>query len=212
MKFDVTVFGDDLNEAAGLAKAVEDFGFDGMWLAEAAHNPFLPLAHAALATTRISLGTAIAVAFPRAPQLMAETAWQLSQGSQGRFMLGLGTQIKPHITKRFGMPWGKPLRQLREYIALLRACWHHRATGQPVDLLGDYYSLALPPLVSLAAGVAFSRNPHSHRRRECRPGAAGRRALRRLSRSLPHTPRYLRQVSRLQLSRTVARAGTCKAS
>jgi len=114
MKFDVTVFADDLNNAATIAEAVEAYGFDGLWVAEAAHNPFLPLAHAALATRKISLGTAIAVAFPRDPILMAQNARDLAAQSQGRFILGLGTQIKPHITKRFSATWGKPVQQIRE--------------------------------------------------------------------------------------------------
>lgn len=124
MKFDVTVFCDDLNRAGRLARIVEEYGFDGLWVAEAAHNPFLPLAHACLTTGRIELGTAIAVAFPRSPMVMARNAWDLAQQSRGRFILGLGTQIKPHITKRFSSQWGKPLRQLREYIQSLRAIWH----------------------------------------------------------------------------------------
>ena len=102
----MTVFADDLNNAGGLAKSVEDAGFDGLWVAEAAHNPFLPLAHAAAATERISIGTAIAVAFPRDPMIMAQSAWDLAQQSDGRFILGLGTQIKPHITKRFSSAMG----------------------------------------------------------------------------------------------------------
>ena len=140
MKFDVTVFADDLNEAGPLARAVEDYGFDGLWVAEAAHNPFLPLAHAAIATERISLGTAIAVAFPRSPMLMAQNAWDLAAQSKGRFILGLGTQIKPHITKRFSAKWGKPVPQLREYIQALRAIWHSFRSGEPVFSQGEYYS------------------------------------------------------------------------
>ena len=146
MKFDVTVFADDLNQAGRLAQAVETYGFDGLWVAEAAHNPFLPLSHAALATQRISLGTAIAVAFPRSPMIMAQTAWDLAAASQGRFVLGLGTQIKPHITKRFSAKWGKPVRQLREYIESLRSIWHSFQTGAALDYQGAYYRFsALTP-------------------------------------------------------------------
>ena len=144
MKFDVTVFADDLNRAGALAAAVEDFGFDGLWLAEAAHNPFLPLAHAALSTRRINLGTAIAVAFPRAPLLMARTAWDLSRASQGRFILGLGTQIKPHIAKRFSSHWGKPVPQLRNYIQALQTLWQGMRCGESAAISGAYYSY--PPL------------------------------------------------------------------
>ena len=139
MQFDVTVFADDLNQAGQMARAVEAYGFDGLWVAEAAHNPFLPLSHAALATERISLGTAIAVAFPRSPMMMALTAWDLAAASHGRFLLGLGTQIKPHITKRFSAKWGKPVKQLREYIESLRAIWHSFQTGAALSYQGEYY-------------------------------------------------------------------------
>ncbi len=143
MKFDVSVFAKDLNAASTLAQAVEDFGFDGLWVAEAAHNPFLPLAHAALATKRISLGTAIAVAFPRSPLLMAQTAWDLAEQSGGRFILGLGTQIKPHIAKRFSAVWGKPIQQLREYILALRAIWGSFRSGSELCYQSDYYNISL---------------------------------------------------------------------
>jgi len=143
MKFDVTIFSDDLNTSSDLARAVEDYGFDGLWVAEAAHNPFLPLTHAAMATDRINLGTAIAVAFPRSPMMMAQTAWDLAEQSQGRFILGLGTQIKPHITKRFSAKWGKPVTQLREYIQSLRAIWHSFQTGERLKVEGEYYNFSL---------------------------------------------------------------------
>ena len=143
MKFDVTVFADDLSQAGRLARAVETYGFDGLWVAEAAHNPFLPLAHACLATERIELGTAIAVAFPRSPLVMAQTAWDLAAQSRGRFILGLGTQIKPHITKRFSSPWGRPLKQLREYIQSLRAIWRSFQTGETLVNQGEYYRFSL---------------------------------------------------------------------
>ena len=143
MKFDVTVFAEDLNAAAPLANAVEDFGFDGLWVAEAAHNPFMPLAHASQATKRISLGTAIAVAFPRSPMIMAQTAWDLAEQSGGRFILGLGTQIKPHITKRFSAKWGKPIEQLREYVLALRAIWRSFQTGAELGYHGQYYDFSL---------------------------------------------------------------------
>ena len=146
MKFDVTVFADDLNRAGRLAQAVEAYGFDGLWVAEAAHNPFLPLAHACLKTERIQLGTAIAVAFPRSPMVMAQNAWDLAAQSKGRFILGLGTQIKPHITKRFSATWGKPLKQLREYIQSLHAIWHSFQSGETLVSQGEYYrfSLSMP--------------------------------------------------------------------
>lgn len=143
MKFDVTIFSNDLNGASDLAHTVEDYGFDGLWVAEAAHNPFLPLAHAALATDKINIGTAITVAFPRSPMIMAHNAWDLAQQSNGRFILGLGTQIKPHITKRFSAKWGKPVTQMREYIESLRAIWHSFQTGERLHYEGEYYNFSL---------------------------------------------------------------------
>ena len=159
MKFDVTVFAEDLNNASTLAKTVEDYGYDGLWVAEAAHNPFLPLAHAALATDRISLGTAIAVAFPRSPLLMAQTAWDLADQSQGRFTLGLGTQIKPHITKRFSATWGKPVQQLREYILALRSIWGSFQSGAELNYRGEYYSFSLSASAERPQPMPYSRIP-----------------------------------------------------
>lgn len=194
MKFDVTVFADDLNSASALAEAVENYGFDGLWVAEAAHNPFLPLAHAALATNRISLGTAIAVAFPRSPLLMAQTAWDLAEESGGRFILGLGTQIKPHITKRFSATWGKPIQQLREYILALRAIWRHFQYGEALSYRGQYYDFS-------PSALAFRPRPMPHW--DIPIYIAGvNTGLARLAGELCdgfhvhsfHTPRYLREV------------------
>ncbi len=194
MKFDVTVFADDLNQAGPLASAVEDFGFDGLWVAEAAHNPFLPLAQASLATNRISLGTAIAVAFPRSPMIMAQTAWDLAALSEGRFILGLGTQIKPHITKRFSAKWGKPVTQLREYIESLRAIWQSFQTGAELETDGEYYRFSLSTSDFAPAPMPYHRIPIYI--------AGVNRGLARLAGELCdgfhvhsfHTPRYLREV------------------
>ena len=143
MKFEVSILSKDLDSAGDLAQRIEADGFDGLWLAETANNPFLPLAHAALATERISLGTAVAIAFPRSPMLMAQSAWDLAAQSQGRFVLGLGTQVKPHIEKRFSARWGKPVKQLREYIGSLRAIWQSFQTGQPLRYEGERYQFTL---------------------------------------------------------------------
>ena len=194
MKFDVTIFADDLNQAGALAEAVEGFGFDGLWVAEAAHNPFLPLAQAAVATERISLGTAIAVAFARSPMLMAQTAWDLAAASRGRFILGLGTQIQPHITKRFSARWGKPVAQLREYIESLRTIWHSFQTGADLKYEGEYYRFS-----GLRSHFAPQPMPH-HRIPICIAGV--NRGLARLAGELCdgfhvhsfHTPQYLREA------------------
>ncbi len=138
MLFDVTIFPKNLNTAGNVAKAVEDYGFGGLWTAEASHNPFLPLTHAASATSRINIGTGIAVAFPRSPMVMANTAWDLAEQSQGRFILGLGTQVKAHITKRFASEWSAPVPRLREYIEAMRAIWNTWQNGVPLRYIGEY--------------------------------------------------------------------------
>ncbi len=143
MKFDVTIFPEDLNTVSNLARAVEDSGFSGLWTAETAHNPFLPLTHAAAHTQRINLGTAIAVAFPRSPMVVANIAWDLAEQSRGRFILGLGTQIKAHITKRFSAEWGPPVPKLREYIESMRAIWATWQNGTPLRYEGEHYKFTL---------------------------------------------------------------------
>ncbi len=143
MKFDVTIFPNNLNTVGSMARAIENYGFHGLWTSETAHNPFLPLTHAASATTRIDLGTAIAVAFPRSPMVTAQIAWDLAEQSGGRFLLGLGTQVKPHIEKRFSSTWGAPAPKLREYIESLRAIWHSFQTGAPLRYVGEHYKFTL---------------------------------------------------------------------
>ncbi len=143
MLFDVTVFPKDLNVAGDVARQVEAYGFHGLWTAETAHNPFLPLTHVASATHQIQLGTAIAVAFPRSPMVMANNAWDLAEQSKGRFILGLGTQIKPHITKRFSTEWSAPVPRLREYIESLRAIWNTWQNAVPLRYTGEHYRFTL---------------------------------------------------------------------
>ncbi len=143
MKFDVTIFPDDLNKAGQIARAVEEYGFDGLWTSESAHNPFLPLTHAAAVTQRIDLGTAVAIAFPRSPMITAQIAWDLAAQSNGRFILGLGTQVKAHITKRFSTEWSAPAPRLREYIQSLRAIWGSFQNGDALRYTGEHYRFTL---------------------------------------------------------------------
>ena len=100
-------------QAGETARSLEAAGYDGAWSAETSHDPFLPHVLAADATENLELGTGIAVAFARSPMTLANTAWDLQVQSQGRFLLGLGSQIKPHITKRFSMPWSQPAARMR---------------------------------------------------------------------------------------------------
>src|SRR5690348_15223415 len=105
MLFDASVESDNLRAMGEIAARPEQLGFSAIWTQETQHDPFLPLVPAALSTTRLQLGTAIALAFPRSPTVTAYTAWDLARASQGRFILGLGTQVKAHIERRYGVQW-----------------------------------------------------------------------------------------------------------
>ncbi len=113
----------DLRQAQEVAQLAEKAGFDAVVTAENAHNPFLPLAVAALATDRVQLATAVAMAFPRSPTITAHNAWDLQKASNGRFMLGIGSQVKTHNERRFGIPWTPPMPRMRDYIGALHAIW-----------------------------------------------------------------------------------------
>ncbi len=143
MKIDVGVLVPNLLEMPQVARAAEEIGFDGLWTSETQHEPFLPLAIAAEHTTRIELGTAIAVAFPRSPTVLAHIAWDLANASNGRFILGLGTQVKAHIERRFGMTWEAPAAKLREMVLAMRALWDAWQNGTKLNYRGEFYRLTL---------------------------------------------------------------------
>lgn len=132
-----------LADVAEQAATLEGDGYDAAWGSETNHDPFLPLALAAEHTGRLHLGTSIAVAFARSPMTTANVAWDLNAYSQGRFMLGLGSQIKPHIEKRFSMPWSHPAPRMREFISALRAIWSCWQDGTPLDFRGEFYNHTL---------------------------------------------------------------------
>jgi len=133
----------DLANAAKAAKDSEAAGYDGVWSAETSHDPFLPLLLAAESTSKVELGTSIAVAFARNPMTTAQTANDLQVFSKGRFILGLGSQIKPHITKRFSMEWSHPAPRMREFILAMRAIWDSWHSGSKLDFKGDFYTHTL---------------------------------------------------------------------
>lgn len=144
MFVDTTLGPVGLSHVAALAKAAEKMGFDTLWSSETQHNPFLPDVLIAEHTTHLNFGTAIAVGFARSPGTMAYTAWDLAQFSGGRFILGLGTQVKAHIKRRFGMDWpDSPAGKFREQIQALRAFWEAWQTGKKLDFRGEYYKLTL---------------------------------------------------------------------
>ncbi|MCF8589736.1 TIGR03617 family F420-dependent LLM class oxidoreductase [Gordonia liuliyuniae] len=136
-----------LAEMPARAVAAERAGYDGVWTFEGAHDPFLPLLLAAEHTESVTLGTSIAVAFGRNPLLLATMGWDLQSYSRGRFVLGLGTQIKPHIERRYSMPWSRPADRMRDMVTAVRAIWDSWLTGGRLDHRGEFYTQTLmPPL------------------------------------------------------------------
>ncbi len=138
MKVDGGV-GPGLGQVPAQAKAAERLGYSGVWTAETNHDPFLPLVLAAEHTTTVELGTSIAVAFARNPMTLANIGWDLQAYSRGRFVLGLGSQIKPHIEKRFSMPWSHPADRMREFVLAMRAIWDSWQHGTRLAFRGEYY-------------------------------------------------------------------------
>ena len=135
--------GNDLRSAGPAARKAEEAGYDAIWSAETGHDPFMPLLIAAEHTERISLGTAIVVAFGRSPMTLANQAWDLNDYSSGRFILGLGSQIKPHIERRYSMPWSHPAPRMREFISAMRAIWDCWQNDTKLDFRGDFYTHTL---------------------------------------------------------------------
>ena len=135
--------GTNLANAGAQAKELEAAGYTGGWTAETSHDPFLPLLMAAEHTEHLEVGTSIAVAFARNPMLLANIGWDLQAFSKGRFVLGLGSQIKPHITKRFSMEWSHPAARMREMIMAIRAIWDTWENGAPLAFRGDFYTHTL---------------------------------------------------------------------
>ena len=127
MDIDVVFADYSINDISKLSIAAEEIGFNCIWTSETKHNPFLPLSIASQNTNKIKLGTAISVALARSPMVLAYTSWDLSQLSNGRFFLGLGTQVRSHVKRRFGMPWDSPVSQLKEIISCIRhISWTYR--------------------------------------------------------------------------------------
>ena len=196
-----------LAQVPGIARAAESLGFDALWSTETLHDPFLPGALVAEHTQRLQFGTAVAIAFARSPATLAYTAWDLAQISNGRFILGLGTQVKAHIERRFGMPWPESVvGKLHEQIQAVRAFWHTWQTGEPLNFRGEYYKLTL-------MSPFFNPGPIS------RPGipiyiAGVNPGLARLAGELAdgfvahpfHTEAYLRQVLLPAIEQGLARS------
>jgi probable F420-dependent oxidoreductase len=210
VKVDATV-GFDPADAAATAAAAEAAGYDGVWTAETAHDPFLPLALAAERTERVELGTGIAVAFARNPMTLAVVANDLQTLSRGRFVLGLGSQIKPHIEKRYSMPWSHPAARMRELVLAMRAIWASWADGSRLFFRGQFYRHTLmPPL--------FDPGPNPYGTAKVFLAAVGPRMTEVAGEVadglLVHgftTERYLREVTLPALERGLATGGRSRA-
>jgi probable F420-dependent oxidoreductase len=142
MKLDTMMVG-GVRGAPREARQAEELGFDGVFCAEGPQDGFLPLAAAAEHTDRIQLGTAVAVAFSRNPMTLAHLGHDLHLASDGRFILGLGSQVKGHIERRYSMPWSQPAARMREMVEAVRAIWRSWNEGTPLDFRGDFYSHTL---------------------------------------------------------------------
>lgn len=144
MIFDATLPLVPLTAVPAIAQAAERIGFNTLWTTETMHDPFLPGPLIAEHTRNLGFGTAVAIAFSRSPANLAYTAWDLAQASQGRFILGLGTQVKAHIERRYGMTWPElVVGKLREQIEAIRAFWNTWQNNEPFSYRGEYYKLTL---------------------------------------------------------------------
>ena len=206
-ELDATMRGVPIGSSAAWAVSAERTGFDGLVVTETNNDPFLPLALAASATRRLAVGTGIALAFPRSPMEVAYTAWNLQELSGGRFTLGLGTQIRAHVERRFGVPWTRPAARMREYVLALRAIWSAWETGEPLHFEGEFTSHTLMP-------PAFRPRAQPHGAPPVWLAAVRERMIEVVGEVadglLVHplqSPRYLAEVVRPALARGAARAG-----
>jgi probable F420-dependent oxidoreductase len=196
-----------LTDIATSATESEEAGYDGLWSVETAHDPFFPLLLAAEHTSQVELGTGIAVAFARNPMNLAQIAYDLQAYSGGRFILGLGSQIKPHITKRFSMEWSAPAARMREMILAIRAIWDCWNNGTALDFRGDFYTHTLMT-------PFFNPGPNPHGNAKIFLAGVGERMTKVAGETcdgfLCHgftTERYLREVTLPALERGLETSG-----
>lgn len=207
MKVDAEIAVADPIEAAGLSKKAEAFGFGCLWVNETKHDPFVQIAVAAANTEKISLGTSIALAFTRSPTTLAYAAWDLQALSKGRLILGLGSQVKGHIERRFGVKWEAPAPKMKEVVQALRAVWRSWQDGSKLDFQGRYYQLSLMTPFFSPGPIMNSEIPIYV--------AAVNEGMCRVAGSAAdgvhvhplHTVRYLREVIQPALAMGAARVG-----
>ena len=210
--FDATLPPIDLSAIPALARLAESMGFNALWSTETMHDPFLPGALIAEHTQKLCFGTAVAIAFARSPATLAYTAWDLAATSQGRFILGLGTQVKAHIERRFGMPWPESVvGKLREQINAVRALWNTWQTNQPLSYRSEHYKLNLMSPFFNPGPIKYPDIPIYI--------AGVNTGLARLAGELGqgfhahpfHTPRYLRELILPAIAQGAAKAGRTRA-
>lgn len=207
MKIDASLLVHDLNRMPDLARSADEMNFDGLWTFETAHEAFLPLVLAAEHSRRLTLGTSIAVAFARSPAVLASISWDLARFSKGRFILGLGTQVKGHNERRFGVKWEKPVERMREVILATRAFWDCWQNQTRLDFRGEFYNLDLMT-------PFFNPGPHDYPRVPIYIAGVNRRMCRLAGELCEgfhvhplNTPRYLREVVLPNIRAGLERAG-----
>ncbi len=164
MRVETSLPNADLRTVGAAATRLENAGYDTITTQENRHDPFLPLAVAAVNTTTVGLATSVAIAFPRSPMVAANVGWDLQKASGGRFELGLGTQVRGHNERRFSVPWSAPAPRLEEYVSAVKSIWNSWATGERLDFQGEHYQFSLmtpnftpepletaPPRITVAA-------------------------------------------------------------
>ena len=171
MRVTTTIPQDNLRRVPDTVRAIEANGYDGITTLENRHDPFMPLGVAAINTNKLQLSTGIAIAFTRSPMVVANIGWDLQAASNGRFVLGIGSQVKGHNERRFSAPWSPPASRLREYAQSLRAIWNNWKTGEPLNFEGKHYRFTLmtpnftpepinsppPPITVAAVGPAMMK-------------------------------------------------------
>jgi probable F420-dependent oxidoreductase len=210
LKIDGAILATNPGDAGPAARQLEQIGFDGGFTFEGPHDPFLPLAVAAEHTERLELATAIAVAFARNPMTLAYLGYDLQLHSRGRFILGLGSQIRPHIEKRFSSPWSRPAARMRELVLAIRAIWRAWQEGEKLDFRGDFYTHTLmTPL--------FNPGPNPHGLPRIFVAGVGPKMTEVVGEVADgffvhpfHTPEFVRSVSLPALERGLASAGRAR--
>jgi len=204
---DAPILEPDLERVGDAARRLERAGYDGAFTFEGPHDPFFPLVLAARQTSRIELSTGVAIAFARTPMLLAHIGWDLQAVCRGRFALGLGSQIRAHVEKRFGMPWSRPAARMRELVRALREIWRCWSEGDRLEFRGEFYTHTLMT-------PFFTPGPSSFGSPPIRLAGVGPRMTEVAGEVGDgflvhpfHTPGYLRETTLPALRRGLARAG-----